>query len=175
MTPSLKLRSLAVPLLVATLIGGVGEAGAQQREPNVQLTFRIIEANGFEGVEPEISDVVEELQEIFRFEGYRLLSTSVINTVPFTDFSQRLSSPHGARFHLFGEVAGDQDGDRFHRLAIDLRDANGTFMDGNWIPGPTVLNASVNVRDGQTVVLGSARPTPDAAALILVVTARFSY
>ena len=158
---------------VLALVSAVALAdGAQaQRQPNVQLTFRVVEANGFEDDDPAIRDVVSELREIFRFDGYRLLATSVINTIPFADpFTQYLASSHGHRFMARGELANDPDQDQVHRLQVDLYEG----VDGAEEYEP-LLGAAVNIRDGQTVVLGSARKSPESAALILVVTARFSY
>jgi len=164
---ALPYRPWILAALLAVLVGWPSSLSAQRR-PNIQLTFRIVEANGFEKADPEIEDIVEDLQEIFRFEGYRLLSTSVINTIPYADFSQALSSPQGDRFGLMGEISDDEEGDQYHRLQVQLVEVTDEEHDG-------LLQAAVNLRDGQTVVLGSARPTPEAAALILVVTARFSY
>ena len=60
-------------------------AGAQEREDpaqdvwNVQFVFHLVQADGFTDEDPEISDVVKELRMAFNFQGYRLLSTSVLN------------------------------------------------------------------------------------------------
>ena len=55
------------PIFVAGHRGLVGAA-----------IVRRLEADGFDTVDPAIADVVDELRKLFRYEGYRLGSTSVL-------------------------------------------------------------------------------------------------
>jgi hypothetical protein len=147
------------------------------RQPrNIRLSFHLIEADGFTEVDPAIADIVEELRRLFRFEGYRLLdsslltgvlaSSSVLHPDPHSTSVVRQRLALGARgtfdLQAYIEPTATPDAARIH---VELADAS-------W--GAIVLETSVNVRDGQTIVLGSGRPSgsPDSTgtdtALILV-------
>lgn len=145
---------------------------SQAPEPtNVRLTFHLVEADGFEGVDPAISDVVGELRQLFRFDGYRLLDTSVLTGVIMhndTDLvSQRLVFPELGTLEIeaFISESGTPNATRIH---VNLRDANRDVPGG--VRGPDIMSVSVNVRDGQTVVLGSGRSEGSEGALILVMS-----
>lgn len=168
-------KSLRFALIMALALGPLpGIAGAQEREDaaetvqNVQLVFHLVEADGFTDNDPEISDVVSELRKLFNFQGYRLLSTSVLNI--------------GLSYFFPGTVAGSGR----QRIALDdsrtplaisaevrARRTQGTVRATvtltDMVPLP-LLEASVTMRDGQRVVLGSARRSADAPVLILIVT-----
>lgn len=158
-------------------VPGVPDAGVQPRNVarNVRLTFHLVQADGFEGVDPEISDVVDELRQLFRFNGYRLLDTSVLTGVVLpreTDrVSQRLVFPELGTLEI--EAFIDDSGDPTAvRVGVHLRDANQDVVTlERRVRGPDIMSVSVNVRDGQTVVLGSGRPEGSEAALILVMSA----
>ena len=162
--------------LIMTLALGTlpGIAGAQEREDaaetvqNVQLVFHLVEADGFTDDDPEISDVVSELRKLFNFQGYRLLSTSVLN-IGLSYFSPGTVTGSGRQ-----RIALD---DSRTPLAISAevraRRTQGTVRATvtltDMVPLP-LLEASVTMRDGQRVVLGSARRSTDAPVLILIVT-----
>lgn len=147
--------------LFALTLGGARHASAQ----NVRLTFQLIEADGFETTDAEIADVVEELRDIFRFRGYRLLDTSVLRGTlqdgpEYTAVSQRLVFEEQGVFGIQALIQRTEAPTAF-RVHVSLTDGG----------SDTIMDASVTVRSGQTVVLGSARPSSTAAALILVMTA----
>ncbi|MFQ5538400.1 MAG: hypothetical protein ACE5GJ_13225 [Gemmatimonadota bacterium] len=41
-------------------------------QPEVRLTFQLVEADGFSGTDPAIAEVEKELRKVFDFKGYRL-------------------------------------------------------------------------------------------------------
>ncbi len=173
--------ALIAALAVATL---ASVANAQEiEEPgqdieNVLLTFHLVEADGFADEDPEISDVVSELRQLFSFRGYRLLSTSVFNVglLPTSrgtsgDGSQRII-PSGSETPLtiMASISSRRSTGAV-RATVTLAEVvtQADFFE----PRPTpLLEASVTMRDGQSVVLGSARRTPGEPVLILVVTPR---
>ena len=183
-------RSSRCALIVAMALAALaGVANAQEREgsgrdvQNVLLTFHLVEADGFTNQDPEISDVVSELRKLFSFEGYRLLATSVFNV-------GMMSDSHGT--HVNGEglqriIAGDFEtpftikaeissprSTGIVRAKVTLTDVISRQLRPDYgdIERFPLLEASVTIRDGQTVVLGSARRTADEPVLILVVTPR---
>jgi len=150
----------------------------------VQLLFYLVQADGFTEQDPEIADVVAELRKDFNFRGYRLLSTSIQNIV----LERRV---HGRRLDGSGTqriVAGDLE--EPWQLSVEVSAApssptiRGAVSLTNVVPWrireharvdpvETYLAASMTIRDGQKVVLGSTRPSAEEPMLFLVVTPRF--
>jgi len=129
--------------------------------PNVQLRFQLIEANGFTTVDPAIADVEAALRDLFRFNGYRLVAESVISARMFSNTAQRLVGADGVSYSLVASVGSVASSGNSSSADISVElGAEGTGR---------ILNTSVVVPGGQTVVLGSARPAGNRGALILVV------
>ena len=168
-------RLFAGALLCATFPFAPLQA-RQEGPENVRLVFQLIEADGFTDVDPAIGEVVDQLQRLFRFEGYRLATTSVLSSTirgNATKVSQTLAVNENATVKLQAWLF-KSDNPAVVRISVKLFDANRqTGINGHWVDGPTILDVSVNVRDGQTVVLGSARHESASAALILVMRAEF--
>ncbi len=180
--------------LIASLALGFhpGVASAQEREDavetveNVQLVFHLVEADGFTDDDPEISDVVSELRRLFNFRGYRLLSTSVLNvglapganfTVEGTGSQRIVADDSEAPLAIHVDVSA-RTSTRHVRAKVTLsgggsgtstlREREGGVFRME-VLGP-LLEASVTIRDGQRVVLGSARRSAEDPVLILIVT-----
>jgi hypothetical protein len=152
-------------MMILALIGGAEAAspdgvGAQEID-NVRLVFQLVEANGFEGEDPEIADVVSELRQLFRFEGYRLAATGLLNLMPWSTGSTRLTGGEVGGYVVGVSAEMSEDRERM-RIGVELAHEN---------EGPA-MDATVTVRDGQTLVLGSTR-TYEGAALILVMRVQF--
>lgn len=132
---------------------------ADQRPPprNARFVFQLVEANGFENTDPEIQDVVSELRELFRFDGYRLVDTALLNSAAHGAGARaRLAGGAFGAFEVSTWVEETRD-PQLLRVSVELRsEEEGSPME-----------ATVNVRDGQTLVLGSTR-TSSGAALILI-------
>ena len=171
-----------------------GVVSAQEREDaaetvqNVQLVFHLVEADGFTDDDPEISDVVSELRKLFNFRGYRLLSTSVLNVGLARTSNVMVGGSGSQRI-----VADDSETPLTIHAEVSARRSSGnvrakvTLTEGGFgspryegseggvvvmgLPGP-LLEASVTIRDGQRVVLGSARRSAEDPVLILIVTPR---
>lgn len=185
-------KSVRCGLIGALALGALaGVAKAQDVEvtapdiENVLLTFHLVEADGFTGEDPEISDVVGELRNVLGFKGYRLLSTSIFNiglvhssqgTYVSGDGLQRIY-PTGSEDALTikASVSSRRAPQGTVRATVTLTDEttrptqSGLFRSNERFP---LLEASVTIRDNQRVVLGSARRTADEPVLILIVTPR---
>ena len=179
-----------VPATIAPLlfpsVGAPEALVAQAREDterqqlqlsNAVLTFHIIEADGFETVDPAISDVVDELRNLFRYEGYRLHSTSVVNAGlddgGRSSVSQMIATPGNpnSQYRISAHVAELRSSDEPKiRVHVELQEGHPSAYRSSGDAAPVVVSASVNLSDQQTVVLGSARPHSDSAAIILVLT-----
>ena len=171
-------RSIRCALILTVVLGPLaGIAGAQERETtaetiqNVQLIFHLVEADGFTDEDIEISDVVAELRKLFNFRGYRLLSTSMLNvglaqatvsTVTGSGSQRIVADDSGTPLVIHAEVSARRS-TRTVRAKVTLTDVS------SLVP---LLEASVTIRDGQRVVLGSARRSAEEPVLILIVTPR---
>ena len=177
-------RRVQWALVGASALGVLaGVANAQESEKaadihNVLLTFHLVEADGFTDQDPEISDVVSELRKLFNFQGYRLLSTSVFNVGLVRDGSyltgegsQRIGqSQTEAPLTILADVSSRRSTGTV-RAKVTLTDQPARVF-GSIVEQFPLLEASVTIRDGQRVVLGSARRTADEPVLILIVTPR---
>lgn len=153
-------RTTLLTLCCALLVAA---APANASAQSVMLRFQVIEADGFTETDAAINDVRSVLQELFRFRGYRLAAEAVIR-VSGGGFGQDVAG-RDAVYRIGAEhvFSADQDGvtdpSQVHIRGLEL-----------WItPNDRVLETSLTVPIGQTVVVGSARPTGDGPVLILVV------
>jgi hypothetical protein len=182
-------RALIAGLALASLPGAVkaqeGEEAPQDIQ-NVLLTFHLVQADGFTDDDPEISDVVTELRRIFNFQGYRLLSTSLFNVgMQMSNYdndplrgsgSQRVVVENSDMVLMVDARLRAAQRSSMIRGTVkltDITDFNSRGW-GDYDDLPPLLEISVNMRDGQRVVLGSAPRTADEPVLILVVTARIN-
>jgi len=90
----------AATLLAAITLAlptAVSAQGTEIRPINVRLTFHLIEADGEQRADPEILAVTTELRKLFRFDGYRLVTKSVLNATawPHSNVRQRVSDDAG--------------------------------------------------------------------------------
>lgn len=183
-------RSARCALLgVLVMVPLTGVAMAQEGESTeefryVQLLFHLVQADGFTEQDPEIADVVTELRKDFNFRGYRLLSTTIQNIVlERRSYRDRLDGSGTQRI-----VAGDLEEPWELSVAVSAALSSPTIRVSvsltNVVPWEireharvdpveTYLKASMTIRDGQKVVLGSTRPSAEEPTLFLVVTPKF--
>ena len=127
-----------------------------------RLVLQLIAANGAEHTDPRITDVVEELRDTLRFEGYSLTSEMSIALKPDTEFDQAIgigSSPPVIYTFTGGVQATVRTEGREAGQTLQLRVDKGP---------ETVLETTVAIRPEQTLVLGSLPHTDDAVFLIAV-------
>lgn len=147
-------------LLLASPVLGQVRGMTRPSPTNVRLTFHLIEADSFQGDDADIRPIVTELRKLFRFQGYRLASKSVLNATswPSSNVSQRITDPDGGIYTLAASVTATDTATV--RLEVLLKD----------VAGRELIVASVNLTDGKTAVLGSAKANQNSRALILAVT-----
>lgn len=125
----------------------------------LRLHFQVIEADGFQGADPSIADVEEELRRLFRFDGYRLAGEGVIAVADQSEFEQLLTG-RGEGWSVRGTVY------RPDPNRLQLSDVSLWNMERG-----RVFETSVNLRPGQTLVMGSARAPDGDGSVILTVRA----
>lgn len=133
-------------------------------KPAVRLHFQIIEADGVTERDPRIADVESALRELFRFDGYRLVTEAQMGAVEGSSSMQALrqeGTEYGIRAVVQRIRAGGERG------TVELHVALFSDRVGE------VITTSMSVPVGQTVVLGSAQPEPGQRALILTVRPEF--
>ena len=125
--------------------------------PSYRLIFQLIEANGSADTDPTIADVVAELRNSLKFDGYVLKGQAHIALTPSASFTQRLQtdSDEYSLSGNFDEVASGQ------ALSIHFGQRIGQR-------NPSLLDTTVGIRPDQILVLGSV-PAQDSAILLLVV------
>lgn len=129
-------------------------------KPQAALRFQVIEANGFATTDSAIAPVEKKLRELFRFDGYRLSAETFLMAKENGYAEQTFIGEDGTPYILrvtVGEVLR-REGKASAQLEVQL-----------YANAASVLATSVNVPDGQTLVLGTARPDARRGALILVV------
>lgn len=126
--------------------------------PDVRLHFQLIEADDFRGSDPRIAPVESQLRKIFQFHGYRLAGETYVEATDRSDIKQHFQGTD-IPYELEGFVRWMSSTEI--QLAVQLG-----------APGyGTLLQTTVNVRPGQTLVLGSSPKTKAAGTLLLVVKA----
>lgn len=124
--------------------------------PDLRLHFQLIEADGFTGRDERIAGVEEELRSIFQFEGYRLAGEAFVSAANGSSVEQGLGAEHAVSASISFVSAGTV------RLeGVQLY----SYEDGSR------LTTTVNIRRGQTLVLGSASRVGEDVTLLLTVRA----
>lgn len=128
-------------------------------KPGVRLHFQLIEADGFEGSDPRIADIRAALDQLFRFDGYRLVAETQIAAMEGTGSTQIFEAGERELYLRAGvdEVRGSETSGSVV-VSVDL---------GGGVP----IQTSLAVPVGQTVVLGSSRVR--GTTLILTVRPEF--
>lgn len=142
----------------------------------VSMRFQLIAALDSAHRDPAIAGIDAELRKLFRFAGYELIGEGTALTEEMSDFITTLSTRPKAignerfseAFQIHGWIDGVQGtgADRAVKITVTLRNA------GQGKDAPELLRTGLTLTAGQTVILGSARPTMtfgSRVALILVV------
>ena len=132
--------------------------------PGIQLRFQLIQADGPMPTDPGIAAVEAELRKLFHFEGYRLAGEAVVYALDGSEISQTLSgakTPSGASQEYMVQahvLRGPENGLRLQEVSL-------------YSMGGRKLRTTVNVRPGQTLVLGSSSMEGASGTFFLTVTA----
>jgi len=129
-----------------------------ETRPAIRLHFQLIEADGFTESDPQIAEVEEQLRKLFQFTGYRLAGEATLTASDMTEIGQQMRSTDGI-YEITGEV---------YRLGPDVTRLEGISL---WSERGTRMETSVNIRSGQTMVLGSSPKDGSSATLFLTVRA----
>lgn len=128
--------------------------------PGVALYFQLIEADGPGEEDPRIQEVETVLRQLFRFEGYRLLSEARIGAMQGARGIQGLRTPDGGEYQLMADVRSIRGTPEHGSVEMEVR------LHGS----PEIyLETRITVPVGQTVVLGSSQLDPAGGATILTV------
>lgn len=132
-----------------------------EARPDVRLHFQLIEADGFTESDPSIAEVEDELRKIFQFRGYRLageafVSASTSNSSDISQIIRGSDDSYGIQGQVWWVAPGQILLDEIHVYSME----HGTG-----------LQTSVNIRDGQTLVLGSSPKAGSTATLFVTVRA----
>lgn len=130
-----------------------------QGRSDVRLHFQLIEADGFTAADEAIAEVETELRKIFQFRGYRLAAEGVVAATDQSTIQQVMRGPDDL-YELSGQVVWTGPSTlRLDGLALYAQ------------RGETHLTTTVNLRPGQTLVLGSSPKAGSNATLLLTVRA----
>lgn len=128
----------------------------------LRLRFQLIEADSFQGSDPAIAEVTEQLRKLFRFEGYRLRAEALVTVSGGPrDLQETRQRFMGVEEALLEVTA------RIERAGVVRLDPVRLWTDGNGPP----LETSITVRTGQTLVIGGAGAQEGEGSYILTVTA----
>jgi len=124
--------------------------------PDVRLHFQLIQADGFTEHDPRIAAVEEELRSLFQFEGYRLVGEGFGAATDGSAVEQGLGADHAVEANIGLGRGGTIRLDNVHLYSYEGEDR---------------LSTTVNIRAGQTLVLGSASRAGGDVTLLLTVRA----
>jgi hypothetical protein len=130
--------------------------------PMVHLHFKVIEANGAAQTDSAIADVESALRRLFNFRGYRLLAQAMLGGLEGSEVRQQAGQGNrqfGIRA-LIHDVRGQGDSATV-KMEVALWPSDGNAL----------LETTVSVGTGRTVVLGSSQSQPQGTTLILAVQA----
>lgn len=137
---------------------------ADRPSPSIRLRFQLIRADGGGEPDPRIEHVRSVLEDLFRYEGYRLLEEVQTTGTEGAYLEQKLQI-EAMSYTIEGELdnveVGPGSGEGAVELAVSLVRGAGNG---------TAFSTTVSLPLGQTVVLGSSRPEAEGSAIILTVT-----
>lgn len=147
--------------------------------PSVMLHFQIIEANGAAESDPAIAAVERELRRLFRFDGYELVAETQMGGIQGTGFRQMIGGRADDQsevviggedpslgFMIRGGVTEVRRGGEGATVTVDV--GLHTARAGD------ILETTVTIPAGHSVVLGTAKAPGYEGALILVVRAEIT-
>ncbi len=127
--------------------------------PDVTLHFQLIEADGFTDRDPRISAVEVELRKVFQFGGYRLAGEAFMTATDGSHIGQVMQGTDDV-YQISAQVHWIRPG------TVRLEEVR--LYGENSGHG---LETTVNIRPGQTLILGSSPKAGSTATLLLTVRA----
>lgn len=138
--------------------------------PTIVFHFQLIAAEDSAVHDPAIARLDSTLRGLFKFAGYRLLSTGTAMAGDHRHFGITMGA--GAdRYALNGDVMAIDatGGSGSVQVLVQLARKSAGMYEGKPVPAEGLLSTGVTIPVGQTVVLGSAAPRNERRALILSV------
>jgi hypothetical protein len=124
--------------------------------PDVRLHFQLIHANGFTDTDPRIAEVETQLRELFQFRGYQLIGEAFVSATDRSEIEQGLGGDHEVSASIYYASPGTIRLNNVHLYSYE---------------GGDRLTTTVNIRPGQTLILGSASKAGEDVTLLLTVRA----
>jgi hypothetical protein len=149
---------------------------------NIEITVYMLSASEkageSSGIPLEIQGAIKQLRGVFNYQSYRLLETAVFpcqnkrDTMVSGNISFLPPNPQTKRYTLLvsASIVSDDKG-RLIRLDSFVLKQRIVTPEDKFVED-SLLNTSINVREGQKVVVGKASLGGTNDALILVVTAK---
>ena len=189
--PDSDMHALAVETVPGPTMGAIEEAIQRLDVPsaaskNIEITAYLLIGSETAGTEPsampkELDSVVAQLKNAFAFKSYRLLDTLALRTRVGQAASTN-SSGRGAKsgdntplvrtqFRIASAgIGSDETTIRIDKLILDSNIPVPTGVGGQFNMGNVGLQADVDIKQGQKVVIG--RVSVAESALFLVLTAQ---
>lgn len=154
---------------------------ANDRAPvMVTLRLQVIAASDSAVHDASITELDAELHNLFRFNGYRLLSQNTVSVNSRSMFSATMRGPGGDQLTVSGDLNGVQgEGAKSVQVYISLsHNARQTEMVAGAVQTGMIpqqlLRTGLTIPIGQTVVVGSAMTGGSTPAIILTVKPELS-
>jgi type II secretory pathway component GspD/PulD (secretin) len=136
---------------------GIGQA------VDVVLDIRIVQANGVTTRDSALADVEQTLRETFRYQGYRLVGQTRVQTREGTRFSQSV----GSNFAIEGEVQRVGAANNEQRVPIEIHLMGPLSRTASGAVGPvSEMRSTVTATLGKPVVLGQS--TGNGATILII-------
>jgi hypothetical protein len=117
---------------------------------------------------PELDDVMTELKQLFAYDSYALHDRAAIRMLAGSPAAIRVGGTDGFRVEIGSRGEPGDDG----RIGLDLnlyRPRTISNQDGNVVVlQDTIVETSIDVRDGETTVVGASKLNGDDRALITI-------
>lgn len=161
------------PALVEKML----EIIADLDKPSTQLDFGIYlviagpKEAGAKKPGPELDDVMGELKKLFAYESYSIHDRAAIRMLAGREAAIQVGGTDGFRLEIGSRGEPGEDG----RIGLDLNLYRPRTLnnDGNVvIIQDTVVATSIDVRDGETTVVGASKLDGDDRALITILRTR---
>ena len=120
---------------------------------------------------PELDDVMGELKQLFAYESYALLDRAAIRMLAGNEAALQVGGTDGYRIEISSR--GEPGADGRIGLSLNLYRPRIFNSDGKVTQiQDTVVATTLDVRDGETTVVGASRLDGDDRALITILRTR---
>ncbi len=150
-------------------------SGLDQPRPQLEFTVFMVVAGEKQRRDGEmdfgeLNDVMTELRRLFSYDSYRILDRGAVRLIAGNEARLRVGGSEGWDLELStrGATDGESFGVSLHLYVKDVIDSGGEVT----VLEKTVVATSLEVRDGQTTVVGASKLDGDDRALITILRTR---